>query len=66
LATFGQLDFLCRFDRFIVDFGRFLDTVFGQNAKFLLETLHENSNFLWLFHAFGFAVSGYSLARPKV
>jgi len=37
LATFGQLDFLCRFDRFIVDFGRFLDNVFG----------HRMLNFYW-------------------
>jgi len=42
-------------------------SIWTQNDKFLLETLHENLQyFVLLFRAFRFAVSGFSSARPKV
>jgi len=38
-----------------------------QKDKFSLETLHDNLQFfVLLFHAYRFAVSSYSSARPKV
>jgi len=47
--------------------GIFLNTVSGQKKKNSLETLQENLLFfVLLFHAYRFAVSGYSLAKPKV
>jgi len=51
LVCFGHLDFLCRFDRFKDDFGRFLgtdqflDTVSGQRMiNFHLALFMEHNN----------------------
>jgi len=74
LNFFGHLDFLCRFGRFKDDFGRFvgtgrfLDTVSGHrmiNFHWKLCTRIYNF-FVLLFHAYKFAVSGFSSAKPKV
>jgi len=74
LAFFGKFHFLCRFCTFEDDLGRFLGT-----GRFLdIVSGHRMINFHWklctricnflfcLFHAFRFAVSGYSSAKPKV
>ena len=74
LAFFGELDFLCRFGTFKDDLGRFLgtgrflDTVSGHRMiNFHWKLCARICNFLFcLLHAFRFAVSGYSSAKPKV
>ena len=73
-GSFWPIGFLCRFGRFKDGFGRFLGT-----GRFLDTAYgHRMTNFYWklctriynffvlLFHAFGFADSGYSSARPTV
>jgi len=67
LAFFGELDFLYRFGGFL-DTGRFLNTVSGhRKINFDWKLCTRICNFLFcLFHAFRFALSGCSSAKPKV